>query len=250
MTLTEALRRATEKLNRQKINSASLDAELLLSLALKKNKEFLYTHPEKKLSLFAKLKFGYLIGRRLKNVPLAYLTGRKEFYGYDFLVNRNVLIPRPLSEKIVELALKEIQPGFTVVDVGTGSGNILISVALELKKKYALTEFRFYGLDISAKALKVAKQNARIHKVEKQITFLESNLLEKVKNHKIDLILANLPYLEASDLNEPSIQKEPRLALVGNYAELFRQILNLQPKPMVIYEDKGGVRKKEASVEK
>ena len=249
MTLTEALRRATEKLNRQKIDSASLDAELLLSLALKKSKEFLYTYPEKKLGFFAKLKFGYLIRQRLKNAPLAYLTGHKQFYGYDFLVNRNVLIPRPLTEKAVELALKEIQPGFAVVDVGTGSGNIIISLALELKKKYALTDFKLYGLDISAKALKVARQNARIHKVEKQITFLQSNLLEKVKNQKIDLILANLPYLEASDLLEPSIKKEPKSALVGNYAELFRQIANLQSKPMVIYEDKEGVRKKEASAD-
>ncbi|HLC64266.1 MAG TPA: HemK/PrmC family methyltransferase [Patescibacteria group bacterium] len=247
MNLNQALKKATEKLIAEKIGSASLDAELLLSLATRKPKEFLHAYPEKQLNFLQKLKLNYLIKRRLKGCPLAYLTGQKEFYGHSFYVNKQVLIPRPLTEKIIDLALKEVKKGFSIVDVGTGSGNIIISLALELQKKHPLNDFKLYGLDISRQALKVAKKNARIHKLNKKIAFLRSNLLEKLKDEKIDLILANLPYLEAADLNEPSIQKEPKMALVGNYAELSRQIEKLQSRPVVICEDKEGVSKKEAS---
>ena len=187
----------------------------------------------------------------MDNFPIAYLTHQKEFYDYNFFVNKHVLVPRPLTEQMVDLALREIKKRHsslvtrhTICDVGTGSGNIIISLAKELQKKYSIDDFKLYGLDISGKALKVAKKNAKLNKVDKHITFLKSDLLNTVVDKQIDLILANLPYLEADDLKEQSITKEPKLALVGDYQKLFKQIDSLKNKPIVIYEDKNGINLK------
>ena len=257
MSIKQALAWAIEKLNNGNFtDSAQLDAELLLSGALKRDKEFLYARPETELSPWQKLKFRRLLNRRLAGAPVAVLINTKEFYGYDFYVNRHVLIPRPLTEQMIDLALEEIKKQkttlnaqYTICDLGTGSGNIIIALAKELEKKYSLDDFELIGLDISGRALKVAKKNARLHQLEKNITFIKSDLMAAVKNKKIDLVLANLPYLTPADFErEISIKKEPFIALVGDfYPELFKTIDSLKNKPLVIYEDKQGVHKKFSS---
>lgn len=240
-----------------KINS--LDLELLIAQAINKPREFVLAHPEYNIPPLKivsgtrdwKLK----IARRIKGEPLSYITGRKEFYRLEFKVDKNTLIPRPETELLVELALKEIQntsheiPATKIIDVGTGSGNIIISIANAMESiqysrltgKQATSDIQFFATDISTKALRVAKYNARKHKVDKKIKFLNGNLLEPIlknnlacsgQNSRI-IILANLPYLseEIYSAAAPSIRKyEPRSALLSqnhglaHYEKLLWQI--------------------------
>jgi len=219
-----------------------LDVELILAYFLKKTREFVLAHPEYKITRLQEKKIKKLISRRVKGLPIAYLTGHKEFYGLNFKVNKNVLIPRPETELMVEEALKLIvhnsQPT-TLIDVGTGSGCIIITILKKLLTfNFQLSTFNFLAIDISEKTLAVAKKNAKLHSVNKQIKFLPGNLLNplfknsklKIKNSKI-LILANLPYLTPAQIkNSPSIKHEPKLALKAGpdglkyYKKLFQQI--------------------------
>lgn len=255
MDIKTALIWATQKLEKNNIESSALDAEILLSQVLQQNKQFLYSQPQIKLNFWQWLKFKYLIWQRTHNTPIAYLTKQKEFYGLNFYINKHVLVPRPLTEGLVDKALEHIRKQkaenkrrINIADIGTGSGNIIITLIKELQKeKYNLDGFKFYATDISAAALKIAKKNAKIHQVNQCITFLQGDLLKPLAQKKIDLILANLPYLKPNDLNEPSISKESRLALIGDYSEFFKQISQLNPQPTVIYEDKTGVNIKMSS---
>ncbi len=225
------------------------------------SREFLFTHPEYELTKKQISNFKFQISKRLKSWPLAYLTGHKEFYGLDFIVNKNVLIPGPETELMVDEAIKlvsriaypkspaaEVEPpiggstSFCLIDVGTGSGNIIISLAKLIKKlssEYSELSFNFYGVDISKKALAVARKNAKLHKVNNKIKFLHGNLLKpilKIKStidnrHSKILILANLPYLTLRQIKQsPTIKHEPRLALNGGrdglkyYKRLLRQV--------------------------
>lgn len=204
-----------------------LDAEILLSHTLGKPREYILAHPEKKINLFKKINFKNYINRRKNNEPVAYITGHKEFFGLNFIVNKFTLVPRPETEIIVEEALKEMKKNdYLLVDVGTGSGCIPISISKNKNTKA-------YATDISQKALKTAKKNAKKHNVS--INFLHGNLLEpfiKLKKQKQNiLITANLPYLtEEQFAKELSISREPKLALVAKeqglflYKELLKQI--------------------------
>jgi len=249
MTIKEALTKATKKLETEKIASASLDAELLLALALKKSREFLFTYPEQKLTYLQRKKLEKLIKKRADQTPLSYLTGFKEFYGLSFIVSPKVLVPRPLTEELVERALEELKSlkkgqnrPLKVAEIGTGSGCLIISLIKELQKTEDLTAFEFYATDISKAALKVAKKNAKKHEADNYITFLKGDLLKPLKNKKLDLILANLPYLTKEDVaKEGSIKKEPEGALIGDYNNFFKQIDSLTYQPLIIYEDKGGI---------
>ncbi|MEI6288536.1 MAG: peptide chain release factor N(5)-glutamine methyltransferase [bacterium] len=228
MTIKEVLFSATQKLNSKKIASASLDAEVILSFVLNKTREFLYAHNEYELKPNETKKFISLIKRRDKYEPVAYLIGHKEFFGLDFLVNKNVLIPRPESETLVEISieyLKKIKSPI-IADIGTGSGALIISI------KKNLPEVKAMAVDISASALKVAKTNAQKNKTK--INFFNGNLLLPIKNKKLDLIIANLPYLSDEILKKlkPEIHFEPKRALVAGkhrideaflYGQLFAQ---------------------------
>jgi release factor glutamine methyltransferase len=233
VTIKQSLIWATKILKKSKILSPALDAEILLSFSIKKSKEFLYSHSEKKLTVAQLSKFKKLIARRAKREPIAYITGHKYFFGLDFLVNKNVLIPRPETETLVEEALdKKLS---VIIDVGTGSGAIAIALAHHLPKA------KIFATEISKAALKVAKKNAQRHKTK--ITFLHGNLLEsflnlksKIKNPKSLFIIANLPYLTTHQWQQtqPEIKKyEPRQALDGGkdglkyYNQLINQINSL-----------------------
>jgi release factor glutamine methyltransferase len=236
MDIRTAFVESSKKLNSKENESANLEAEIFLSFVLRKPREFLFTHPETKLSFWQKLKLNSLISQRLKGVPVAYLTGHKEFYDLDFIVNKNVLIPRPETELIVDEVLKTIinyQLSIrNFIDIGTGSGCIAISLVKKFQEKKILGSF--YGLDISRKALQVAKKNAKKNDVDGCIHFLYSNLLNSIEKNIFSqpvIITANLPYLTPEQVkNSPTIKNEPKIALLSgidgleHYRRLFEQV--------------------------
>lgn len=221
---------------------APRETEILVAFLLHKDREFLLTHPETIIAPNINKKLKKLIKQRLSGWSSAVLVGQKEFYGSTFKVDKNVLIPRPETEMIVDEVLdliKEENCNVTVVDVGTGSGAIIIASANELKKtnlkQYKKTNF--FALDISTRALKIAKENALKNKQAKKINFFHGNLLKPLINKRAVqlasrlIITANLPYLTTHQVKlSPSIQKEPRLALIAGegglkyYRELFQQL--------------------------
>ena len=223
MTIKEILQKNVKILAAKKIDSASIDAELLLLYSLnqsgdkpklfRNDRTWLIAHNDYELTAPQKNKFYSLIKRREKFEPIAYITNKKEFYGLEFYINKNVLIPRPETEIIVEESLKDIirRPNLRILtevrspnvnkkiviaDIGTGSGVIAISIARELKEKNKIKNCKILATDISAQALKIAKKNAKKHNCSKNIIFKKGNLLKAFpKNTKIDYLLANLPYV-------------------------------------------------------
>ncbi len=216
-----------------------LDLELLVAHTLGKSREFVITHPEIKLSPSQISNLKSQISRRLKHEPIAYILGEKEFFGLPFKVNKSTLIPRPETEQIVDLTLnilktKNQKLKTDIIDIGTGSGNIIISLAYNIKHKACNN---FYGIDLSSDALKIAKQNARSNKVGKKIKFIQGNLLQPLfkKDLGNSIIIANLPYLSKKIYEEtmPDVKNfEPKSALysakegLAHYEELFSQINN------------------------
>lgn len=217
-----------------------LDLEMIMADAITKTRTFVIANPEYRLSWPEYLKFKYFLCLLKHNYPIAYITHHKEFYGLDFLVNKNTLIPRPDTEILVEEAIKIIVKNtpITLIDIGTGSGCIPVAILKNLEK-----EIPTFAIDISEKALSIAQKNADTHNVK--INFRIGDLLEPIKPVDIlsttILITANLPYLTFDQVSkEKSIQKEPRLALYGGsdgldlYRQLIGQISNLsktlQPK--------------------
>lgn len=197
----------------------SRDLPLLLAGAIRKNKEFVYSHPEYQLNWPAYWRFRYYLYLYKKNYPLAYLSKHKEFYGLNFYINKNVLVPRPETENLIDAAIETINKQITgnslLVDVGTGSGCVPIAI---LKKN----NLPAIAIDISSKALRVAKKNSQLHKTI--IQFIKGNLLQPLlinqpilKGRDNLIITANLPYLTKEQYkSEPSIQREPKQALVAD----------------------------------
>ncbi len=229
-------------------NIDSLDLELLISYIIHKSREFVLAHPEKKISTTNIQKLTQLIERRIKGEPLAYILGEKEFYGLKFKVNKNVLVPRPETELIVDLTLKFIlgtqhkTSKTKIIDIGTGSGNIIISIVKTIEHaQLPSSNLYFLGIDISDKALITAKQNARLHQVYNKIKFIKGDLLSsliqnsrfKIQDSKI-IILANLPYLNAKWKNllksndSKSLNFEPKLAFKGGFdgLDIYRRLAN------------------------
>jgi release factor glutamine methyltransferase len=200
MTLTEALSKVMDEFKDCGIESPDLDARILLAHVLKIDKHRLIIDGDKNLSPGKTKKYYALAGRRLKNEPVAYITGKKEFYSLDFLVTKDVLIPRPETEQIVELAISIAGENDTVLDVGTGSG----AIAIALKKNRP--DLNVFACDISAGSLKIAKKNAHIIIGDNSILFSRSDLFSAYKDNKFDLIVSNPPYLNAAE--KISFQKE------------------------------------------
>lgn len=246
MTITGALLDIKEKIGYE---FSILDAEIILAFVLKKDKIFIFTHPETKLTSNQTIKFNNLIQRRAKGEPIAYLIGHKEFYGLDFLINKNVLIPRPETELLVEKTLEIIKNNpykkYKLIDVGTGSGCISIAILKNIQKNKNNLRLPICAVDISSQALKVAKKNSQIHKVKNKIKFLKGDLMSSlIKNIKSThsnsinseelLITANLPYLPNKKITtrpeEIGLKFEPRKALFAAkdglkaYRQLFAQL--------------------------
>lgn len=213
-----------------------LEAEFILSLVLSRGRDFLYAYPEIELTARQESRIEKIVKRRKQGFSLAVISGHKEFYGLDFLVDKNVLVPRPETELMVDEAFLAIGnykiPNINLIDVGTGSGCIIISLAKKLKEAGIFGGF--YGLDISKKALAIARKNAGKNDLGSCIKFLHSDLLKVIDFKKINgpiFVTANLPYLTEQQFKESStIKKEPKKALVSgvdglsHYRRLFKQI--------------------------
>ena len=211
MTRGEALKRARELLARHHIEDAALEAELLLRHTLKIDRAQLLSEPDCELKQRHGDTYKTFIKRRIKGEPSAYITGHREFFGLDFYVDKHVLIPRPETELLVEQAILHAKNYWhpVIVDVGTGSGAIGVSLA-----KY-LPDAEIYAVDISKAALKAAKRNCLEHGVGDRVTLLRGDLLEPVPV-QVDIIVANLPYVLTADV--PQVNTfgfEPALALDG-----------------------------------
>lgn len=206
MHLNKLLTRAIDELKNCDIVTPEIDVRAILKFVLEKDDVYLFTHNTDLLTNAQYQHFRRLIRRRKKGEPVAYLIGHKEFYGLDFTINKNVLIPRPETEILVEKALtycsnlkdKNSAPrskNITFLDIGTGSGCIIISIVKNLKPNaYSLS--KFYATDISTKALSVAKKNAKALGIYDNVQFLKSDLFSNPRlPKKFDLIVANLPYL-------------------------------------------------------
>jgi release factor glutamine methyltransferase len=209
MTIQTALLQGTKLLEEESIAVPRLTAEVLLSHALHRERAYLYAHPEEELTEIAWIHYGRYLHQRLEGKPTQYITGRQEFYGREFRVTPDVLIPRPETEHLVEAALAHIEHGNAVMDVGTGSGAIAITIALE-------THANVYATDISTAALRIASENARNHGAP--VTFLAADLVSCFAAATFDLIASNPPYVPKTD--HPALQREvrdyePGVALFG-----------------------------------
>jgi release factor glutamine methyltransferase len=209
VTLQEALNFAKSALSSRNVEDAGLESEVLLRHALGIDRTQLYLTLKEELTPEQEKTFRELLERRLSGVPLAYVVKHREFYGLDFYINQDVLIPRPETELLVEKALElaKNKPIHTIADVGTGSGIIAVTLAVRLP------DVKIYATDISEKALAVALFNAEKHGVVYRITFLKGDLVRPIPE-PCDLIVANLPYVKRAEITPP-IAAEPHQALDG-----------------------------------
>lgn len=232
MIVAEALAKSKNTID-QISSSSVLDAEVILSYVLKQNRSWLIANPEFKLTILQLIKLYWFINRRRKLMPIAYLTHNREFFGRNFFINKFVLVPRPESETIIEVVLETLSKETIdkIIEVGTGSGCLAVTLALETNN------IPIVATDISFKALGVAKKNARLHKVSNKINFIKGNLLKPVllDISSSTMIIANLPYLKTAELTT-ALKREPKLALDGGtdgmkyYNELLNQVANLNIK--------------------
>lgn len=243
MTIIECLKFLKKELEKNKIKNPNLEAEIIIEHVLKVDKKYLILNQGKEINKKDLPKIKSILDKRKDNYPWAYIKKERYFYDLKFFVNKYVLIPRPETELIIDNVIKNELDNTTIIDVGTGSGCIIISLAniLNTNKK-----INFYGLDICSKALKIAKYNALQNNLNKKISFYKSNLLEKIikTNNKQKILIkkniiitANLPYLTKGEIkNSPTIQAEPQKALIGGkngldlYSNLLKQIKKIKSK--------------------
>ena len=212
MNALELLNSGSYKLQKQKIKTHRLDSEIFLSKVLNKSREQILIRLNQNMKNTEIFAFDNFIQRRLNKEPVAYIINEKEFWSKKFHVNKNTLIPRPETELLVEDLIKIYKnKNISLLDVGTGSGCIIISLLSELSNSKGV------GIDISSRALKIAKQNALLHKVENNIKFYNKSII-KLFNCKFDLIVSNPPYIDAKNIKnlDDDIKKyEPLIALNG-----------------------------------
>jgi release factor glutamine methyltransferase len=237
MNVGTALLQGTQLLDDAVIAVPRLTAEVLLGRAMNREREYFYAHPEQELSEIEWLHYGRYLHERLKGKPTQYITGRQEFYGREFRVNSDVLIPRPETEHVVETALALARGAGRILDVGTGSGALAITLQLE-------TGAATWGADISTAALAVAAENGR--RLAAQVEFVASDLLAAIGDSSMDLIVSNPPYVpltQKEGLQREVRDFEPHVALFGGDTgfELYDRIVAdaprvLRPDGMLIME--------------
>ena len=211
--IISVLTKSKNILKKNNIPSASLDCELLLSSSLNISREHLFMNHTQKINEVQLKEFYNLLDRRKKKEPIAYILNKKEFWNNSFYVNKNVLIPRPDTEILIEQVLKNFSKNDTisVLDIGTGSGCIVLSL-LKLFKN-----FKGVAIDISKNALNVAKYNAKIHLLDNRVKFYKSSVDNFFKG-KYDLVVSNPPYINNKSLkylDEGIFKYEPNVALEG-----------------------------------
>ena len=213
MNIQTLLNQAGKTLKQLSNTSSKLDSEILLSKIIKKNRQYLILNSNEELKKENIKSFDYLVKRRKKGEPIAYLINKKEFWKQNFYINQNVLIPRPDTELLVEETLKlfNVNSKINILDIGTGSGCILLSILKERRNFFGT------GIDISKKAINVARFNAKMHQLSNRVKFYNSDV-DKFLIGKYDLILSNPPYIRQQDLKYLEIDVkdfEPKLALDG-----------------------------------
>lgn len=209
MTAKTALQQGTALLEDAKVIAPRLTAEVLLGHALGRPREYLYAHPEHELAELEWLHYGRYLHERMQGKPTQYITRKQEFYGRDFRVSPDVLIPRPETEHVVEVALDLARHARRIVDVGTGSGALAVTLALE-------TGAEVWATDISMAAIAVAADNAR--RLGACVRFTVCDLLSTLASASMDLIVSNPPYVplrHAEGLQQEVRDWEPHVALFG-----------------------------------
>jgi len=224
------------------ISEPRLDAGLLMSHVIERDRAFLIAHPEAVITEPQLKQFEELIARRSQGEPLQYITGHQEFFQLDFEVTPDVLIPRPETELIIEVTLELDGPNadFTFADLGTGSGCVAISILNECRRARAL------AIDISEQALRIAQRNAARHRVADRLRRVQSDLFDAISaNEAFDLIVSNPPYVSDGEMKtlQREVQREPRAALAGggDGLALIRRLLietpgHLRPRGHLVFE--------------
>ncbi|NPA93634.1 MAG: peptide chain release factor N(5)-glutamine methyltransferase [Chloroflexi bacterium] len=239
LTVAQALAQAQAAL-RPHSETAALDAQTLLAAIMHRDRAWLLAHPQARLTPRQHRRLQRACARLAQGVPLPYVLGRWAFYGRDFALTPAVLIPRPETETLVELALAWLKANPTrrwAADVGTGSGILAVTLAAEIPNLHVT------ATDISTDALGLARLNAQRHQVAERIVFLETDLLNAPRG-PFDLIVANLPYIPSEQLNTLAVARyEPRQALDGGQdgLDLIRRLLaqakvRLAPQGLLLLE--------------
>ena len=213
MKISQALNIGTKFLIKKNIKSPSLDSEILMSKAIKKDKKFIILNSNQKLEEESFQYFKSLIKQRSTGKPIAYLTGNKSFWNYEFKITPDVLIPRPDTELIIDEILKiaKYKKKLNILDIGVGSGCILLTILKEKK------DFKGVGVDISKKCLDLCRINASILNLNNRVKFFKSDV-DNFTYGKYDLIISNPPYIKKFDLKrlDRDVKNfEPKLALDG-----------------------------------
>jgi len=212
-TLGRLLKWTTEHFTKSGVAAPRLEAEVLLAHAAGCKRIELYTRFDEPAEDAVRARFRELVRERGKGCPVAYLVGRKEFFSLEFEITRDVLIPRPETESLVMACLETACSEASILDVGTGSGILAVTLARQLRRSVVT------AIDISPGALEVARRNAARHGVAERVRFLQGDLLEPLKEgERFDIIVSNPPYIRSASLAElePSVRDfEPRLALDG-----------------------------------
>ncbi len=195
MNIQTLLNKAYKVLENSSSRSPKLDSEILLSEVINKNRQYLIFNSNEELIKENIKSFDHLLKRRKRGEPIGYLVKKKEFWKLNFYINQNVLIPRPDTELLVEETLKlfNVNSKLDILDIGTGSGCILLSILKERRNFFGT------GIDISKKAINVARFNAKMHQLSNRVKFYNSDV-DKFLIGKYDLIISNPPYIKQNDL--------------------------------------------------
>ena len=226
MTIKETIRKGMIILKTNNITEPNIKSRLIMQFVLNKPREYLVVYDKEKLTLRQEVNYFKAIKKLCNGIPIQHITNRQEFMKMTFFVDENVLIPRPDTEILVEEVIKIAKKinAKKILDLCTGSGAIAISLAKYIDKS------NITAVDISSKALNVAKLNAKNNEVEDRITFVESDLFKNLKKEKYDIIVSNPPYIKKEVLKklDKEVQKEPKLALDGGYdgLDFYRKIIN------------------------
>lgn len=223
--IKKALSWAIGLLRNAGIETAQLDAEVLLAYVLDIDRTSLYLNQEIALDTEKVSHFKSLIEKRLTHIPISYLTGHKEFMSLDFKVNENVLIPRPETEILTEYVIKSDITYNKILEIGTGSGAIAISIAKYKQNAFVL------ATDLSINALMLARENAIINGVERRVSFVQTDLFDAISmDYKFNWIVSNPPYIPTDDIEKLSkeVKYEPILALDGGKdgLDIIREIIH------------------------
>lgn len=252
-TIGNVLESAFRKLSDVGISTAALDSRILMHYALGHDTEYVIKNLHQVLDNLTVSTFEYLVDRRLKFEPIAYITQSKEFYGYEFFVDHNVLIPRPDTEILVDAVLEYLNANQNkplvkfLLELGVGSGCILSSILLQN------VNVRGFGVDISEEALKVANRNIKHHQVESRVQLIQSdlflNIIEQLEISRFDIIICNPPYISILDkhlMSEETKIFEPHIALFSDsidglsfYKRIAMQAKNFLTEQGIIFLEVG-----------